>query len=62
MGAARDQRQLEIFVDRWCFRSALEPRSGEFANVEAHCARAMARPAVMKIIEIEEMIGYSRPR
>jgi glutathione S-transferase len=53
---------IHLFRLYWRIRDALEPKSGSFANVEAHYQRVMARPAVKKTIEIEEKIGYSLPR
>ena len=53
---------IHLFRLYWRTRDALEPKAGNFANVEAHYQRVMARLAVRKTIEIEEKIGYSLPR
>ena len=53
---------IHLFRLYWRVREALAPRPGDLANIEAHYARMMARPAVRKTIEIEEKIGYSLPR
>lgn len=53
---------IHLFRLYWRVREALAPKPGDFANIEAHYARMMARPAVGKTIEIEEKIGYSLPR
>ncbi|OFX02012.1 MAG: hypothetical protein A3D94_08620 [Alphaproteobacteria bacterium RIFCSPHIGHO2_12_FULL_66_14] len=52
---------IHLFRLYWRFRNSLEPRPGEFPNLEAHYARMMARPAVRKTIEIETKIGYELP-
>jgi glutathione S-transferase len=36
-------------------------RANGYANLDAHYARMMARPAVKKTIEIEAAIGYELP-
>jgi glutathione S-transferase len=53
---------IHLFRLFWRFRNSLEPKPGDFPNIEAHYARMMERPAVKKTIEIEEKIGYSLPR
>ena len=53
---------IHLFRLFWRFRSSLDPKPGDFPNIEAHYERMMARPAVKKTIEIEEKIGYSLPR
>jgi glutathione S-transferase len=53
---------IHLFRLYWRVREALAPKPGDFANIEAHYARMMARPAVKKTVEIEEKIGYSLPR
>ena len=53
---------IHLFRLYWRFRNSLEPKPGDFPNIEAHYQRMMARPAVKKTIEIEEKIGYSLPR
>jgi glutathione S-transferase len=53
---------IHLFRLFWRFRNSLEPKPGDFPNIEAHHDRMMARPAVKKTIEIEEKIGYALPR
>lgn len=53
---------IHLFRLFWRFRNSLDPKPGDFPNIEAHYERMMARPAVKKTIEIEEKIGYSLPR
>ena len=52
---------IHLFRLYWRFRGSLEPKPGEFANVEAHYERMMARPAVKKTIEVESRVGYELP-
>jgi glutathione S-transferase len=52
---------IHLFRLYWRFRGSLEPRPGDFSNVEAHYERMMARPAVKKTIEVESRIGYELP-
>jgi glutathione S-transferase len=53
---------IHLFRLFWRFRNSLEPKPGDFPNIEAHYERMMARPAVRKTIEIESGIGYALPR
>lgn len=53
---------IHLFRLFWRFRNSLEPKPGDFPNIEAHYDRMMGRPAVKKTIEIEEKIGYVLPR
>jgi glutathione S-transferase len=53
---------IHLFRLFWRFRNSLDPKPGDFPNIEAHYERMMARPAVKKTIEIEEKIGYELPR
>jgi glutathione S-transferase len=52
---------IHLFRLYWRFRNSLNPGPGEFANLERHYARVMARPAVIRTIEIESAIGYELP-
>jgi glutathione S-transferase len=45
----------------WRFAASLKPPPGSFPNLEAHHARMMARPAVIKTIAAEVAIGYELP-
>jgi glutathione S-transferase len=53
---------IHLFRLYWRIREALAAKPGDLANIEAHYARMMARPAVKKTIEVEEKIGYTLPR
>jgi len=52
---------IHLFRLYWRFRGALEPKPGDFSNVEAHYERVMARPAIKKTIEVESQVGYELP-
>ena len=52
---------IHLFRLYWRFRGALEPKPGDFSNVEAHYERMMARPAIKKTIEVESQVGYELP-
>ena len=52
---------IHLFRLFWRFADSLKPEPGAFPSLEAHRARVMARPAVMRTIEIEAAIGYELP-
>jgi glutathione S-transferase len=52
---------IHLFRLFWRFRGWLQPTDGEFPHLTAHYGRMMARPAVIKTIEIEAAIGYELP-
>ncbi len=52
---------IHLFRIYWRFRGSLNPGPGEFANLERHYERMMARHAVQKTIGIESAIGYQLP-
>lgn len=52
---------IHLFRLYWRFRGSLNPEPGEFPRLEAHYARMMARPAVIRTIQAEEKIGYNLP-
>jgi glutathione S-transferase len=52
---------IHLFRLFWRFSNAFSPESGAFPNIERHYERMLARPAVMKTIEIESAIGYQLP-
>lgn len=52
---------IHLFRLYWRFRGSLNPEPGEFPRLEAHYARMMARPAVIRTIEAEEKVGYDLP-
>lgn len=53
---------IHLFRLFWRFRTSLEPKPGDFPNIEAHYERMMTRAAVKKTIEVESKIGYALPR
>lgn len=53
---------IHLFRLFWRFRTSLEPKPGDFPNIEAHYERMMTRPAIKKTIEVESKIGYALPR
>jgi glutathione S-transferase len=52
---------IHLFRLYWRLFNSLKPAAGTFANLDAHYARMMARPAVQHTIEIESAIGYELP-
>jgi len=52
---------IHLFRLFWRFRGSLDPAPGEYPNLCAHYDRMMARPAVIRTIEIESAIGYQLP-
>jgi glutathione S-transferase len=52
---------IHLFRLYWRFFNSLKPAPGEFPNLDAHCRRMMARPAVLKTCQIEQAIGYELP-
>jgi glutathione S-transferase len=52
---------IHLFRLYWRLFNSLKPAAGTFANLDAHYARMMARPAVQRTIEIESAIGYELP-
>ncbi len=52
---------IHLFRLYWRMFNSLKPASGEFPNLDAHYARMMARPAVMRTIEVEAAVGYELP-
>jgi glutathione S-transferase len=52
---------IHLFRLFWRFRGWLKPAAHELRHLSAHYERMMARPAVMKTIEIEAAIGYQLP-
>jgi glutathione S-transferase len=52
---------IHLFRLYWRLFNSLHPAPGEFANLDAHYQRMMARPAVQKTCEIEARIGYELP-
>jgi glutathione S-transferase len=52
---------IHLFRLYWRFAASLKPPPGSFPRLEAHHARMMARPAVIKTIEAESAVGYELP-
>jgi len=52
---------IHLFRLYWRFAASLKPPPGSFPHLEAHHARMMARPAVIKTIEAEAAVGYELP-
>jgi glutathione S-transferase len=61
--AAGDYSIADIHLFRlyWRFAASLKPPPGSFPRLEAHHARMMVRPAVIKTIEAEAAFGYELP-
>jgi glutathione S-transferase len=52
---------IHLFRLYWRFAASLRPPPGSFPNLEAHHARMLARPAVIRTIEAESAVGYELP-
>jgi glutathione S-transferase len=52
---------IHLFRLFWRFAGSLKPPPGAFPNLEAHHARMMARPAVIRTIAAESAVGYELP-
>ena len=52
---------IHLFRLYWRFAASLNPPPGAFPRLRAHHDRMMARPAVIKTIEVESAIGYELP-
>ena len=52
---------IHLFRLFWRFAGSLNPPPGAFPHLRAHHARMMARPAVIRTIEVESAIGYELP-
>lgn len=52
---------IHLFRLYWRFFNSLRPVPGTFPNLDAHYARMMQRPAVIRTIEIESELGYDLP-
>jgi glutathione S-transferase len=52
---------IHLFRLYWRFAASLKPPPGSFPNLEAHHARMLARPAVIRTIEVESAVGYELP-
>src|SRR5579862_6808476 len=52
---------IHLFRLYWRFAASLKPPPGSFPRLEAHHARMMARPAVIRTIEAEAAVGYELP-
>lgn len=62
VGGRYSVADIHLFRLYWRVRSFLDLPAGTLPSVEAHYARMMARPAVIKTIEIESKVaGHSLP-
>ncbi len=62
MGDRYSIADIHLFRLYWRVRGFLDLPAGTLPAVEAHYARMMARPAVIKTIEIESKVaGHSLP-
>jgi glutathione S-transferase len=52
---------IHLFRLYWRFAASLKPPPGSFPRLEAHHARMLARPAVIRTIEAEAAVGYELP-
>jgi glutathione S-transferase len=52
---------IHLFRLYWRFAASLKPPPGSFPRLEAHHARMLARPAVIRTLEAESAIGYELP-
>jgi glutathione S-transferase len=52
---------IHLFRLYWRFAASLKPPPGALPRLEAHHARMMARPAVIRTIEVESAVGYELP-
>jgi glutathione S-transferase len=52
---------IHLFRLYWRLFNSLKPAPGTFPNLDAHYARMMARPAVLRTIEAESAVGYELP-
>ncbi|HWZ38944.1 MAG TPA: glutathione S-transferase family protein [Bradyrhizobium sp.] len=52
---------IHLFRLYWRLFNSLRPEPGTFPNLDAHYARMMARPAVVRTIEAETAVGYELP-
>ncbi len=61
VGGRYSVADIHLFRLYWRFRGGLDAPPA-FPNLERHYARMMARPAVIKTIEIESKVGYELPK
>jgi glutathione S-transferase len=52
---------IHLFRLYWRFAASLQPPPGSFPRLAAHHARMLARPAVIRTIEVENALGYELP-
>jgi glutathione S-transferase len=52
---------IHLFRLFWRFAASLNPPPGAFPRLRAHHHRMMARPAVIRTLEVESAIGYELP-
>jgi glutathione S-transferase len=52
---------IHLFRLFWRWKDSGGPAPGTFPGLDAHYARMMARPAVKRVLEIEQSVGYELP-
>jgi len=52
---------IHLFRLFWRFVASLRPDPGAFPNLMAHYAAMLARPAVVRTLEVEAAVGYELP-
>ena len=50
---------IHLFRLYWRYFNSKKPAPGTYPNLDAHYARMMKRPAVIKTIEVESKVGYN---
>ncbi len=53
---------IHLFRLFWRVVTSMAPEAGRFPNLDRHYQQMMARPAVRRTIEIEQVIGYDLPK
>jgi glutathione S-transferase len=52
---------IHLFRLYWRFAASLKPPPGAFPRLQVHHGRMLARPAVIRTIEVESAAGYELP-
>jgi glutathione S-transferase len=52
---------IHLFRLYWRLRGSLNPPAGAFPRLDAHHDRMLARPAVIRTLEVESAAGYELP-
>lgn len=61
VGGAYSIADIHLFRLFWRFFNSLKPARAAYPNLIPHYERMMARPAVIKTIEVESAAGYELP-